>query len=251
MAAKKATPKATTPRVKNAEFVIFDRTLQGAITVDRIKTPLLENGLIAKDVMETLETHDSMRNRTVQCVNDHAMTLWRPMTQSQNQVLTPPIIQRSFELVVEEGVEVSSLPFKLRDEFKVEIKPDTLKNMLRGKTHKHVKVTKNLRAKYAKMMQENPPKESKGGTPVETRLAIILKVMGGTSGGEVAKEYNLTSSTVNTMARQFRGKYRDGNPISIDKLPPWVPKVRELLKEKLEEGGHDVDDEFKAMLGLD
>ena len=49
MAAKKTTQNTKTARVKNAEFVIFDRTLQGAILVENIKSPILESGLIAEE----------------------------------------------------------------------------------------------------------------------------------------------------------------------------------------------------------
>ena len=67
----------------------------------------------------------------------------------------------------------------------------------------------------------------------------------------VAKEHDLTSSTVNTMVRQFLGRYRDGKPVATDQLPPWVPKARAFLKEKIIEGGHKVDGELKALLDLD
>ena len=242
MASKKSTQKATKPRVKNAEFVIFDRTLQGAITVERIKTPLLENGLIEDQIMEQLKVHQGMRNREVQCVNNYAMSLWKPLKQSRNSVLTPPMVVRIFELTVEEGVEVPSLPFRLKDEFKVEITTDPIKNVLKGKTHKDVVVPRNLRAKYAAKVNANPTKMGKAGTPLEDRIAIILKVMGGTSGGNVAKEYDLTSSTVNTMVRQFLGRYRDGKPVSVESLPTWVPKARELMKKKIEEAGHNLNE---------
>ena len=250
MAAKKTTQTAKTARVKNAEFVIFDRTLQGAILVENIKSPILESGLIAEEHMAKLKAHDSTRNRSVQCVNAAAMSLWNPLKKSRNTVLTPEIIIHAFALHVEEGVPIPSLPFRLRDKFKVEITVEALKNALNGKTHKDVKVPRNLRQKYAKMVSETPTKMGKAGTPVETRVEIILKVMGGTSGGDVAKEHDLTSSTVNTMVRQFLGRYRDGKPVALDKLPSWVPKARVLLKEKLETGDYEIDAKFKNDLNF-
>ena len=248
MATKATTPKATTKKTPKAHFVVFDRQPQGSILVETIKTDVFESGLIADTEMDKLKAHDSMRNRIVQCVNAHAMTAWKPWTKNEKVVLTPEVIEKAYALLVEEGVELAKLHFRLRDELGVEVSSDALKNMLRGKTHKTIKVPRNLREKYAQIVAKSPPKEGKGGTPVETRVRIILKVLCGDSGGDVAKEFDLTSSTVNTMVRQFRGRYRDGKPIAIDKLPPWVPKARTLLKEELEKGDYNVKEQFKDTL---
>ena len=250
MAAKATTPKAATKKAPQAHFVVFDRQPQGSILVETIKTPVSESGLIADTEMEKLRAHDSVRNRIVQCVNAHAMTAWKPWTKNEKVVLTPNVIVKAYELLVEKGVELDKLHFELRDELGVEVTLAALKNMLQGKTHKTIKVPRQLREKYAQMVAKKPQKEAKGGTPVETRVKIILKVLCGDSGGTVAKEFDLTSSTVNTMVRQFRGLYRDGNPIDIDKLPAWVAKARKLVKEEIENGDYNIKDEFKSNLNL-
>ena len=253
-AGTKQTKKA---RIPQANFVVFDRTTQGAILIDTIKAPILESGLIADSEMAKLKAHAKVRNREVQCVNALAMSLWKPLAKGGNETLTPEIIIWSFSAVVENGVELSKLHFKVAEKFKVYISNAALQNALTGKTHKKVRVPRNLREKFAAMAAENAPEVApkSGGNTISAKLKTILLIeIGEKSGSEAGEEIGVTSSTANTWHRQFFGRYRNGDAIPEADLPQWVFKARSELKAAIEadaEGKLKVNDRITELLDLE
>ena len=253
-AGTKQTKKTRTPM---AHFVIFDRTTQGAVLVDTIKATALESGLIADSEMSKLKAHAKVRNREVQCVNALAMTLWKPLAKGGNETLTPEIIIWSFSAVVENGVELSKLHFKVAEKFKVYISNAALQNALRGKTHKKVQVPRNLRQKFSAMEAERAPAVApkSGGNTISTKLKVVLSIeLGGKSGSEAGEEVDVTSSTANTWHRMFFGRYRNGDAVPEADLPKWVFKARSELKAAIEadeESEFEPNDSIKKLLGLE
>ena len=180
------------------------------------------------------------------------MTVLKPWNKNKNIVLTPDIVTRLFELAVEEGIEIELIPFKISNEFKVQVSSGAIRNALYGKTHKNIQVPRNLRAKFLKMIEKNPELiKGSSESDLETRISVILKIEHGKSGREAA-EGIVTSSTANTWHRKFFGQYRNGPSIPECDLPKWVFEARKQLKERLEQGEKiKVNDRIRKLLGLE
>ena len=244
MAAKKQTKKEN--RVRYAHFRVFDRLPQGNKLVEKPAIPVDEFGKIPAEELAKLKAYDSTRNRVVHCENELAMNNLHPTTEGSNIVLTAENVVRVFELAVEQEYPINRIPFQLYERWGLEIGPDAIKNCLNGKTRREVEVPRNLREKWLqKKATATPSKKGSKGTSLELKVDVILRIEGGES-GKVAGRGEVVSSTANGWWRSFRGRYRDGTAIPEDQLPPWVEKVREIIKTRLEQG--EVDDKVKGKL---
>ena len=249
----KETSKETKAKVEEtAIFYIYDRGPQGWKLTYPIGAPVDETGEIDPKVLDALKSHASVRNRQVHCGNELAMNNLHPVELGKNVVLSPEMIIKAFELIVEQGVDEGAVHIKLFNEFDgVIINPQTISNALKGKTHKKVVVPRGLREKYlAKLSSTGTKPQTKKGLTNDQRVDIVIDIERGISGANAGGGI-VTSSTANTAWRLFFGRYRDGKTIPVDELPGWVKEARKVLRQRIADGKVEPTPNMKALFNLE